>query len=847
MAVASSKKKIKWTHKKGAAEGYNKSIAQKYTSYTAAGRTISGLSIVLSSGMAVATWSNPSNTAKVETQWYYKINTTGGGKWVAASRDYQDVGTSTTDSYNVPQDAIAVDVYVKPTAKTFVYQWQTYVKKVESHDYYVKKGDKKKKKTASRKYYVYTTNKETRYYYNGSASHVAGGVATDNAATPTAPAAPVLSLGTDGKVTVELDSDEGTALKVHVGVYMDGAWGNHLGGKSYGPYGSGIVDVSNVFTAVRGHAYRVDARQENTVLGVYSAYSAFSEILEMPPSTPANLSVSSLSANAFMASWDKVDYTGDAFELRWASRPDDMTLDEPPVGVESVSVSGGATTYTSTLAAGTWYFCVRATSGEGKSDFTAPARITLGLKPAPPTLGNLPAYVPQGGEVQLSWTYNNTDGSSQMGYEVARKVGTGEWAKVAEGSTGLSTLVVPLAGIGADSSVKLRVRTLGATGEWSEWSESPSIVIDAPLMVTLGVDDPPTIPLGMGLFASADVRLWHLLVTSDEAAEMTMPDGTAGVLPVGSVAFEGTFQAGEDGFDPREMAVELDFADSSFVRGVSYTARLDAISAHGLTDDDSATFAPQWDAGAPMPQAFVPDPGDDYIAHIFPECRDLGAEPIGTDESGNDVFPLVEGVELSVYRIDYDGQALLVADGVENNGRAEVIDEHPNFGYCTYRIAARAADGSIGFVDEECYVDCESVVLDFDTGLRSYAPGDAWDGSGRIEMPYDIEVDEKYSPDVELAEFIGNDDPTLYAGTQLGRTASVSTRVVATDDADAIERIRMLAGLRERCYYRDPTGLGFWAWAVPTLKWDGPDVVGASFAISRIMGDYGGDVGYTEA
>ena len=843
MAVASSKSKIKWTHKNKAKEGYNAKLAQAYKGYTPGGQRVSGLRITLTSSMAVASWSNPGNTAKVRTQWYYKVLTTAGWQWVAATRDYQDVGTSTTDSYNVPADAVAVDVYVQPVASTYTYQWQTYVKKTESHKYKDAKG---KTKTAKRTYYVYTTHSETRYYYSGQPQNVPGGVATSAAAVPKTPSAPAMSMDASNRVSFDLESEYGDKLRVHVKVYMDGAWGNHAGGKSYGPYNSGQVDVRNAFTAARGHAYRADARQQNVVLGTWSDYSSFSEILEMPPLAPTGLSVKSLSANAFMASWTKQGYTGDAFELRWASTPDGMTLDDPPEGVESVSVTGGATTYSSSLAAGIWYFCVRATGSEGDSAFTSPARIVLGLTPSPPTLGQLPAYTMQGGEVRLSWTYNNTDGSSQMGYEVQMNVDGGAWDAVASGSTGLSTLVVPLAGVAAESAVRLRVRTLGATGAWSGWSTSPAITIDAPLMVTLGVDDPPTIPLGMGLFASADVRMWTLLVTSDEAAPVTMPDGTMGVLPAGSVAFEGTYGAGEEGFDAREMAVELDFADSSFAPGVSYTARLSAISSHGLTDEDTATFTPQWDSSAPVPQAFVPDPGDDYVAHIFPECRDYAAEPTGEDGEGNPTYPLVEGVELSVYRIDSDGQALLVANGIENTGNAEVIDEHPNFGECTYRIAARAADGSMGFVDESCYVACESVVLQFETGLRSYAPGDEWDGSGLVELPYDIEVDEKYDPDAKLVAFIGNDDPTLYAGTQLGRTAGVSTRIVATDDPEVIERVRMLAGLRERCYYRDPTGLGFWAWAVPSLQWDGPDVVSASFSVTRIMGDYGGDVGYLE-
>ena len=116
-----------------------------------------------------------------------------------------------------------------------------------------------------------------------------------------------------------------------------------------------------------------------------------------------------------------------------------------------------------------------------------------------------------------------------------------------------------------------------------------------------------------------------------------------------------------------------------------------------------------------------------------------------------------------------------------------------------------------------------------------------------IELPYNLSIDEKYAPDAALVAFIGNDDPTLYTGTQLGRTASVGTCIVATDDEETIARVRSLAGTRQRCYYRDPTGLGFWAWVVPTLRWDGPRAVQATFSVSRVMGDYSGTAGSLEA
>lgn len=817
--------------------GYNSSLAQSYAAYTPmSGVTVTNLSISLTnnSQTAYATWTHVANAASYEVLWYYLVSTTSGSKWVAAANAYTNVGYANSATYSVPSGSLAVDVYVRPVSKTYTYQWQTYTESVW-YDGSSSTGnflDLQKHVD-----YIYTTHSETRAYFTAAAAHVQGGKPTEAAATPTAPDAPVLSLGTGNSVNVELSSTPGTYLKVWVGLYVDGAWGNHSGGKSYGPYGSGEVDVANVFTAADGHSYKVDARQQNTQLGSYSDFSSFSNELEMPPLTPANLAVTMLSGTAFQASWEKVGYTGDSYELRWAADPTGMTLDNPPSGVEVADVTGGATVYSGTLSPGTWYFCIRA-SGEGHSAWTDVKAVTLGLAPSAPTLGRLPSYIVQGQPIAVGWTYNNADGSAQAGYQVQRKVGSGDWSDVVSQTSGTaSTASVPTTGVTAGSTVKVRVRTKGATGDWSDWTESGGILVEAPVTATIQVTQ-TTIPVKVSMSASSDVRSWHLVIASNGEASITEPDGSLGILPAGSVAFEGLLNYGDEDFDPRSVAAELDFADATFALGVSYTATLTVMTEHGLTDTDTDTFTPSWSTSAPVPNAVIPDPAGDHVAHIFPECRDWSSPQTS---GGTTTYPLRTDVTLSVYRIDSDGHLLLVADGVSNTGSAEVIDPHPSFGTCYYRIAAKATDGSLGFVDVPCRCSCRSVVIQFETGLRGYSE-EFFDGNGIIELPYDIRISEGYSGDAALVEFIGNADPTLYTGTQLGRTAQAQSTVITTDNADVISRVRMLAGNMSRAYYRDPSGLGFWAWVVPSLEWDGPVAVSASFAVTRIMGDYSGVV-----
>lgn len=783
-----------------------------------ASKQVSNLAIsyVVATGQAVATWTfENSHLDHYEARWAYKTATTKGNAVIWATDDYRSTGTTKQSTFTVPEEATVVYCYVKPVAKKDkLYKWQT---------------KKKQKDSKGKWYYQWTQHSEYIARWKGSAT-------SDNAATsasdvPTAPSAPTLTAGSGNSVTVGLSSDPGDALVVELYQHTDGEWVAHGGGKLVNTYKSGEVTAANAFTAAPGHSYKLDARQRNTVTGALSDWSGWSEEWKAVPLTPGGLDVASISGTAFMASWAKQGYTGDGYELRWAASPTDMLVDDPPDTV-SRATTNGATTYTAQISAGEWYFAVRATATGGNSEWSEIKKFTIGTDASAPTIGALPAYAAIGDSIDISWTYNNADGSVQAAYAVEVSVDGGAWASVASGSTSASTATYSTVSLSGGETLQFRVKAKGPVGSFSEWAYSTEVGIDAPLTVTLAVGDASVLPLSMTFSATADVRLWHVLVTTAESSVAMGEDGNDNVIPAGAIAFEGVYQMGDEGFDPQGLTIDLDLSQAELVPGVAYTAELSAISPHGLTDSDTASFTPSWSGDGPEPTAVIPEVGDDYVAHVFPVCYD---ESEGAEEGD-----LRDDVTLSVYRIDTDGTALEIATGIPNDGNAEVIDPHPNFGECWYRIGAVSTAGLMGFYDVSVEVPCDSVVIQFSDGTRVYT--DELEDDGTIEMPYDIEITESYAPDAELAEFIGNADPTLYTGTQLGRKASTSSRVLRSEDADVIRKVRWLAGNRAQAYYRDPSGLGFWAWVVPSLRWKAGDPVSVSLEVTRITGDYEGSV-----
>lgn len=184
--------------------------------------------------------------------------------------------------------------------------------------------------------------------------------------------------------------------------------------------------------------------------------------------------------------------------------------------------------------------------------------------------------------------------------------------------------------------------------------------------------------------------------------------------------------------------------------------------------------------------------------------------PYDEDE---DFTKLRQGTELDVYRVDYDGSTVLIAEGLPNNGRASCTDPHPNFGTARYRIVAHdtATDTQSSF-EIEAIADVKSVVITWDESWKANDDGDFGEYYGsRCVLPHGLTLDEVPLADTAIVKFAGNRYGTLYTGESGDYECSYGMALLEVGEGDSVDALRKLEAHRGACYVRDPSGLGFWA------------------------------------
>lgn len=206
----------------------------------------------------------------------------------------------------------------------------------------------------------------------------------------------------------------------------------------------------------------------------------------------------------------------------------------------------------------------------------------------------------------------------------------------------------------------------------------------------------------------------------------------------------------------------------------------------------------------------------------------------------------VEGVTLSVYRREFDGNFTEIATGITDS-KTWVTDPHPALNYAKYRIVAIDDEtGAVGFYDvPPVPVDEKSIVIQWneewgDLMVSTVDEEDPsiepeWSGF-MLKLPYNISVSNSHSPDVELVEYIGRKYPVPYYGTQLGESASWSAEI-DKEDEETLYLIRQLAVWMGDVYVREPSGSGYWAQVTVSYnqKHDGLTIP-VTFNIARIEG-----------
>lgn len=161
-----------------------------------------------------------------------------------------------------------------------------------------------------------------------------------------------------------------------------------------------------------------------------------------------------------------------------------------------------------------------------------------------------------------------------------------------------------------------------------------------------------------------------------------------------------------------------------------------------------------------------------------------------------------------IYRLTGDG-AYLIGEGFPLIYTA--VDEYAPFGddlTLYYRVAIRTPDGDVAFCDYEYLAD--GAVMRFD-----------WQG-GTLELPYNIDIGDKYSKDVEIRKHL-NGDSDAYWNQGVTRVGNLKSDLIRLEQQDDINRARQLARYPGAVFVRTPDGSAYEADVqVTDLSVDGP-------------------------
>lgn len=711
------------------------------------------------------TWSwTKSNTDKYQVIWYYA---TGDGVAFIGS------DSTTTDKqsvYNAPSNATKVQVKIKPISKT---------------------------KTVN--------NKETSYW-TGSWSTAKTYSFSDN--PPSQPSAPDVKIE-NLKLTASLSNLDINATKVQFQIIK-----NDTSVFKTGTATIKTTAASYSCTVTAGSEYKVRCRGvRGKVYGDWSEYS--SNVGTQPAATKGWISVKALSETEVQLDWYNVsNATGYDVEYTTKKRYFNSSSEVKTHTVDG-TVAGHAE-ITGLETGQEWFFRVRATNDNGKSAWSEITSVILGEAPSAPTTWSSTTTATVGKEVTLYWVHNTVDGSSQTYAKLELTIDGTTTTQTIKNSTDedekdlTSSYVIDTSSYTEGTTIKWRVMTRGITTTYSEWSVQRTIDVYAPPTLELNVTDSDgnaldtieSFPFYITGIAGPNTQSpigYYVTITADEAYETVDNVGNTQIVNAGEAVYAKYYDMDD------ALLLQMSAGAINLENNISYTVTCTVSMDSGLTAEESVPINVSWTELEFEPNAEISIDEETLTASIRPFC---------VDEDEN----LIEGITLSVYRREFDGSFTELATGLVNTDNTYITDPHPALDYARYRIVSVTDDtGAVSYYDVPGQPVGETAIViqwdeewsSFDTTAEEALEQPSWAGS-MLKLPYNIDVSDNYSKDVEHIEYIGRQHPVSYYGTQVGQTPTWNVEI-ERDDEETLYALRRLAIYMGDVYVREPSGSGYWA------------------------------------
>ena len=400
-----------------------------------------------------------------------------------------------------------------------------------------------------------------------------------------------------------------------------------------------------------------------------------------------------------------------------------------------------------------------------------------------------------------------------------------------EAEEGTNSYSVDTSACTEGTKIKWRVKTAGiftdSSGNhvYSDWSIQRTVDVYAPPTLMLSAADLSGTPLGTetetdSTGATTVTQLtsfpfvvtatagpstqnpigYYISITSTEVYETTDEVGNTKTVNDGEEVYFKYFDVASN-----PLTVELSASNVNLENNITYKITCTVAMNSGLTAEKSLNFTVGWADDVYYSNAEIGYNEESCTAFIGPYCE---------DENGD----LVSGVELSVYRREFDGSFTEIASGLENTDHTYVTDPHPSLDYARYRIVAiTKSTGAVSYYDVPGIpVGEKAAIIQWDEDWKAFNvvsddPFDqpTWSGS-MLKLPYNIDVLDNHRPDVELIEYIGRKHPVSYYGTQVGHSSTWNMSV-PKNDTDTLYMLRRLAAWMDNVYVREPSGSGYWA------------------------------------
>ena len=723
-----------------------------------------------------ATWTwNKTHTDHYEIRWYYD---TGDGVWFVGT---DSTTTSKQNTYSAPDNAKRVGFKVKPVPKK--------VKKTVK----AKNGSKKTVKVNA-----WNADWSTLKYYN---------IKNSPPSTPPAPTVTIENL----KLTAKLENINLNATDIQFQIVKNDSKVFKTGTATIKTYAA-----SYSCTVTAGYNYKVRCR---AVRGKeYSAWSEYSSDQGTQPAASKGWEfIKALTSTSVEVNWYgvknattyEIEYTTEKRYFDSSNQVQSLTVD--------ATLHWSHAEITGLETGKEWFFRMRAVNDNGHSAWTEIKSIVLGKDPIAPTTWSSTTTCVVGEPLILYWIHNAEDGSSQKYAELELTIDGRIETYTIENTTNedekdkTSSYSIDTSSYVEGTKIQWRVRTSGITNTYGDWSIQRTVDIYAPPTLELSVTDAngnlletlTSFPFYISGIAGPNTQNaigYHLSIMANESYETTDQIGNVKMVNQGEAIYSKFFDTSEN------LVVEMSANNIDLENNISYKVNCVVSMNSGLTAKNSSEFTVAWTDVQYEPNAEIGFNEDDISTYIRPYCE-------------NDEGNLIEGIRLSVYRREFDGSFTELATNIDNTTNTYITDPHPALDYARYRIVAiSSSTGAVSYYDMPGYpIGEKSLIIQWDEQWTSFDISNEIDGSSQVpwsgsllKLPYNVDVSDSYSPDVELVEYIGRKHPVSYYGTQRGTSQTFNAEIDKKDE-ETLYALRRLAIWMGDVYVREPSGSGYWA------------------------------------